>query len=274
MTLRNHLGRVKAGLLCSMMSRPVPLGGQAPFVSFCFDDFPRTAYTVGGMLLKSFGVHGTFYASPGLIGTSNALGEQFQVGDLDALLTDNHELGSHTFNHVSCRDLPLRSFEHEVRRGRAELSTLTGYDPSNFAYPFGQVSLRSKRTIGSQMASCRGIYGGVNEQFADLNLLRANCLYGEIDQLPRVMSLISQCVSSQGWLIFYTHDVRENPSPYGCTPALLDRTLLLAMQRGCRIVSVREALEMLPGVQSTLPLRSLTPTHFTTHPDIRMPSRS
>ena len=257
MSLRTQLGRVKAQLLCSLMTRPLPLGGHAPLVSFCFDDFPRTAYSLGGMILKSFGAHGTFYASPGLIGTSNTLGEQFTREDVSSLIADGHELGCHTYSHVSCRSLPFVSFQSEVKRGRAKLLALTGYDPANFAYPFGHISLRSKRVIGEQMCSCRGIYGGINQHFADLNLLRANSLYGDVDQFPRMEALISRNVNHGGWLIFYTHDVRENPSAFGCTPALLDRTLLHAMKKGCRIASVREVIGLLPELQGTVPCRPL-----------------
>jgi peptidoglycan/xylan/chitin deacetylase (PgdA/CDA1 family) len=242
MPLRSHLDTLRSHILCSVFSRPVSLGSQGPLVSFCFDDFPRTAYTVGGTILKSFGVHGTFYVAPRLIDTTNSLGDQLTHGDIDSLLTDGHELGCQTFNHLSCRTLPLSFFELEVLKARKFLRELTGYDPSNFAYPQGHVSLRCKRRLGPQMSSSRGPCGGINEQIADLNLLRANSLYGDLDQMDRIESLLSRNVSSQGWLIFHTHDVRRNHSPFGCTPALLDSTLLLAMKKGCRIASIKEAI--------------------------------
>jgi hypothetical protein len=94
------------------------------------------------------------------------------------------------------------------------------------------------------MSSSRGQCGGINKQIADLNLLRANSLYGDLDQMNRIESLLTRNVSSQGWLIFHTGDVRRNHSPFGCTPALLDSTLLLAMKKGCRIASIKEAISM------------------------------
>jgi peptidoglycan/xylan/chitin deacetylase (PgdA/CDA1 family) len=242
MTLGSHLGTLRTHILCSAFSRPVSLGSQGPLVSFCFDDFPRTAYTVGGTILKSFGVHGTFYATPGMIDTTTSLGDQLTHSDIDSLLSDGHELGCQTFSHVTCRALPLSIFELEVLKGRKALRELTGYDPSSFAYPQGHTSLRCKRRLGPQMSSSRGICGGINEQVADLNLLRANSLYGDLDQMDRIESLLSRNVSSHGWLIFHTGDVRRNHSPFGCTPALLDGALLLAMKKGCRIASIREVI--------------------------------
>jgi peptidoglycan/xylan/chitin deacetylase (PgdA/CDA1 family) len=242
MTLRSQLGKLRAEMLSAVHSRPLPLGNQGPVISFCFDDFPRTAYTAGGAILKSLGMCGTYYAALNLMNTTNELGDQFRQEDIDSLLADGHELGCHTFSHVSCRTVSLRLFESDVLKGRRAIRALTGCDAGNFAYPHGHVSIRSKKKIGAHMSSCRGIYGGINDLVADLNLLRANSLYGDVDQRARFESLVSANVASRGWLIFYTHDVRRNPSAFGCTPALFDQTVALAAESGCRIASIKEAL--------------------------------
>jgi peptidoglycan/xylan/chitin deacetylase (PgdA/CDA1 family) len=229
-------------MLSAVHSRPLPLHNQGPVVTFCFDDFPRTAYTTGGAILRNFGVRGTYYAALGLMGTTNELGDQLRPEDIDSLLTDGHELGCHTFSHLSCRTTSFRLFESDVLKGRQAIQALTGCDAGNFAYPRGHVSVRSKKRIGVLMNSCRGIYGGINDPAADLNLLRANSLYGDVDQHSRFRSLLAANVARRGWLIFYTHDVRENPSAFGCTPALFNQTVALAAESGCRIVSIKEAL--------------------------------
>lgn len=242
MTLRSQIGKLRAEILSSVHSCPIPLLDQGPIVSFCFDDFPRTAYTTGGAILKSFGVCGTYYAAPGLMNITNELGDHFKQEDIDSLLADGHELGSHTFSHVSCRTVSLQAFESDVLKGRQVIRSLTGYDTENFAYPFGHASIRSKKRIGALMRSCRGIYSGINDSIADLNLLRANSLYGDINQHSYFESLLAANVSRRGWLIFYTHDVRRNPSPYGCTPALFDQVVTLAVESGCRIASIKDSL--------------------------------
>jgi len=242
MTLRSKLGKLRAEMLSTVHSRPLPLRNQGPLVSFCFDDFPRTAYTTGGAILKSFGVCGTYYAALGLMNTTNELGDQLRQEDIDSLLADGHELGCHTFSHLSCRAVSLKLFERDVLKGRQALRALTGCDAENFAYPRGHVSIRSKKKIGGLMSSCRGIYGGINDLMVDLNLLRANSLYGDVDQRARFESLILANVARRGWLIFYTHDVRQNPSSFGCTPQLFDQTVALAAESGCRIASIKEAL--------------------------------
>lgn len=247
MILRSVLGKIRRQLLCSVHSRPVDLGNQGPAVSFCFDDFPRTAYTVGSSILKSFGARGTYYTAMGLMDKQNDLGDQFRLQDLDSVLADGHELGCHTFSHISCRNVPPQLFEDDVKKGRDALREVTGRDPANFAYPYGHVTLTAKKTVGARMRSCRGIHSGLNAPTMDLNLLRANSLYGDLDQAAELEALLLANEQQKGWLIFYTHDIRPNPSPFGCTPALLEKIVSLAATRGSRIVPVDEVMTSVLG---------------------------
>jgi peptidoglycan/xylan/chitin deacetylase (PgdA/CDA1 family) len=240
MTLRSELGAVRRMLLSSLHTRRVSLGNEKPVVSFCFDDFPRTAYTVGGAILEDLGVRGTYYVAMGLMNMHNHLGVQFKLEDLDSLLADGHELASHTFSHVSCRSVPFQVFEEDVCKGRVAICDFTGHDAINFSYPYGHVSMTAKKAIGAGMSSCRGIYGGVNGPMTDLNLLRANSLYGDVDRFAEFESLVTDNERQKGWLIFYTHDVRSHPSPFGCTPQLLERIVSLTLERGFSVLPVEE----------------------------------
>jgi peptidoglycan/xylan/chitin deacetylase (PgdA/CDA1 family) len=245
MSVRSKLGDLRRQLLCSVYTRPVSLNDHpGPAVSFCFDDFPRSAYLVGGPILKDKGACGTYYTSLGLMNTSNDLGEQFKMEDIESLLSDGHELASHTFSHLSCRNVSRKLFEEDVWKGRDGIRDISGSGATNFAYPYGHVTTQLKKAIGSQMRSCRGIYRGINSPNADLNLLRANSLYGDIDQLAEAEDLLSRVGSEGGWLIFYTHDVRPNPSPFGCTPALLEKCVSLAAEKGFKITSVGKMLDI------------------------------
>jgi peptidoglycan/xylan/chitin deacetylase (PgdA/CDA1 family) len=239
MLLHAALGTVRRRVLCSLYRRVVPLGERGPIISFAFDDFPRTAYTTGGSILKSFGVQGTYYAAIGLMNTSNDLGEQFRADDLHSLVSNGHELAGHTFSHIPSSSVSLLAFQQDVKKGQQAIREVTGVASSaNFAYPYGDVTLAAKKALGGEMMSCRGIYGGVNGPDLDLNLLRANSLYGDVDRLAHVEELISENERKKGWLIFYTHDVRDNPSRYGCTPALLESALSAAIRSGSKISTV------------------------------------
>jgi peptidoglycan/xylan/chitin deacetylase (PgdA/CDA1 family) len=244
MSLRSQLGSLRRKVLGSVCSSPAVLGDSGPIVSFSFDDFPRSAVTEGGTILKNFGARGTYYASISLMNTCNELGEQFRREDLDALLADGHELGSHTFGHISCRSVSSSQFAKDVEKGRQTIQELTGReDSANFAFPFGDVTLGARRVLNARLASCRSNWRGLNGRHFDLSLLRANSLYGQDDSAAKQLIVENERRSS--WLIFYTHDVRPNPSKFGCSPSLLESVVSFAVRRGSRVMTVADVLGQL-----------------------------
>ena len=94
------------------------------------------------------------------------------------------------------------------------------------------------------MQSCRGIYGGVNGPTLDLNLLRANSLYGDMECLDAARQLIEQNNVQKSWLIFYTHDVQPTPSEYGCTPGFLESVVRIAVKDSSQVLPVAEVLAL------------------------------
>ena len=251
-SLRSRAGKVRRKILSSFYQRTAPLGDRGPVVSFTFDDFPRSAYTVGGPILEKFGGRGTYYVTAGLMNASTELGELFRAEDIHSLVEKGHELGTQTFNHSSSRSVSLDAFVHDVKAGRQTVESIAGCGAVNFAYPYGHVTLGTKKTLGQDIASCRSNFSGFNGPEVDLNLLLANRLYGGIENAEQAEQLIRDAVKGRTWLIFYTHDVRPEPSQYGCTPELLEAVVAAAVRAGCRIMTVKEVLEEI-GVQSRHP---------------------
>lgn len=240
----NVLRPVWRTMLTWIARRNVHLKNRQPLVSFTFDDFPRTALSTGGRILEDFGARGTYYTAMGLAGTTNFLGEHFVAEDLHELSAKGHELASHTLHHVSARDVAQRRFRAEASEGWEAIRTIPGLSPSrNFAYPFGTTNPILKKHIGATMSSCRGNFSGLNTAVTDLNLLRGNALYGDLRSLDRVKQLLEENKRANGWLIFYTHDVRENPSAFGCTPGLMQETLKLVVKQGCKVVRIQDVVE-------------------------------
>jgi hypothetical protein len=54
--------------------------------------------------------------------------------------------------------------------------------------------------------------------------------------------VFDEAVANSGWLIFYSHDVAAEPSPYGCSPSLLRHALDAAIRRKIPILNVADAL--------------------------------
>jgi peptidoglycan/xylan/chitin deacetylase (PgdA/CDA1 family) len=231
--IRALLGNSRRRLQALAYRRLAILKCDVPIVTFTFDDFPKNAATSGAAIVEAFGGRATYYTAMGLCGIENRLGTQFDLEDLFSLAERGHEIGNHTFSHLSarrCRFAELLNDVHECEAAfqSARIPAWT----RNFAYPYGEVSLLSKGRLGSALDSCRGTQPGWNGPEVDLNLLRANALYGGIERGQTACDLLRENARRKGWLIFYTHDVCDMPSPYGCTPELLERVARCAAECG------------------------------------------
>jgi len=212
-----------------------------PMISFTFDDFPKSALTLGGRILAQSGCAGTYYAAMGLMGTTTAVGPIFDWTDLDALLSQGHELACHTLDHSSCLSVPSTEFLRGCGENRERAAALLpGQQLRNFSFPFGDVSLATKQKLTSAYTTCRSIEPGLNLDPVDFGFLRANRMYSELPIEPLEM-LIRANVQRAGWLVFYTHDIARNPSPYGCTPEYLERLVRCSLDSGAEVLTVHEA---------------------------------
>jgi peptidoglycan/xylan/chitin deacetylase (PgdA/CDA1 family) len=246
MILRSLPGKARALMLSALHRRIVPWGDRGPIVSFTFDDFPRSALTAGAGILEELGARATYYVAMGLMNTENRLGEQFHKDDLQTLMDRGHEVALHGFDHLSARRTPVGSFMRDLARCEEAVHACAPKGVSkNFAYPYGEASLSAKRRIGPRMASSRGTIPGLNGPEVDLNLLHANPLYGGDDSVAGARRLILDNMSRSSWLIFYSHDVRDEPSPYGCTPPLLRDIVAFARGQGAQVLTVAEVIGML-----------------------------
>jgi peptidoglycan/xylan/chitin deacetylase (PgdA/CDA1 family) len=222
---------------------PFRLRNETPMVSFTFDDVPKSAATVGAAVLDAHGVHGTFYVIGSQVGASSPLWEMVDGEEIVALHRQGHEIACHTFSHKRACDIDAGTLSAEIERNQHYLQSLdSSIRIENFAYPFGYGSFVRKRQLKTLFKSCRSIVPGVNSGSVDLQFLRAMPLIeGRIDR-DGIERAFDQAQSTNGWLIFYTHDVAHAPSPYGCSPALLDEALEAASRRKIPVLNMAEAL--------------------------------
>ena len=59
--------------------------------------------------------------------------------------------------------------------------------------------------------------------------------------LAKIERLIDEAVVRKGWLIFFTHDVSDNPSPFGFRSLAFAQVVEMVIERGIEILPVKNA---------------------------------
>jgi peptidoglycan/xylan/chitin deacetylase (PgdA/CDA1 family) len=241
--IQNYYKRNAARLL---FKRPLVIRPQRPLISFTFDDFPRTALTDGGAILKNYDVCATYYVSLGLMGKDSPSGPICVLDDLTALLEQGHELGSHTFSHCHSWETNRVTFEASIIQNDVELSKLVpGAKFDSFSYPISEPRPMTKWRTGKHFLCCRAGGQRLNVGTADLNQLAAYFLERSRDNVQAVKDLIDLNREQRGWTILATHDISPVPSPYGCTLEFFEEVVGYAVNSGANVVPVSKALDVL-----------------------------
>jgi peptidoglycan/xylan/chitin deacetylase (PgdA/CDA1 family) len=238
-----NLDRVRRAL--ARMTRPRVVRDQyhVPALTICFDDFPKTAWTEGGGVLRHHHARATYYMSGALCGSEHDGERMFDREDLEAVHAAGHEIGCHSYGHVSCMGQSGAEFARSVLDNQRFASALLGdVRLVSFAYPYGDTTAASKRRALAHFSSARGVVGGLNVDEIDLGQLHALGLESSKAGIDVALHHVDQAAAERAWLIVYTHDVQDHPSAYGCRPMELDRLLGHARDAGLEILTVKAAL--------------------------------
>ena len=232
-------GRVRARSVMvgvAVVAMLFPLVGVAPaaqaaaattVVSLTFDD--TNADQMGAATtMQASGLHGTFYAISGSIGTPNYL----TLANLQTLYGAGNEIGGHTVNHP---DLTLESADEAQRQicdARNQL-TAWGFPQTSFAYPYAVVnasvetivkncgynSARSLGDVQTQLGGTAGLYAETVPP-PDAFALRAP---DEVDSTWTLTALQNTVTNAEthggGWDILTFHHVCE-PGTTNCDPTV------------------------------------------------------
>lgn len=224
-----------------IFKKKVFLPENLKIVSFTFDDFPVSAIENGAQILEKYNARGTFYWSTGLSGSDEPVGKIAGIEDIKILHQKGHEIGCHTYSHLKCALKSASKISEDCRANRNKMASDTGISPENFAYPFGIHDPISKKTLSDTYYSARTIESGINRGAIDLAILKSVSLY-EQKGWDSHLNWLKRLCESGGWLIFYTHDVRESPSPYGISVNLFDKTVKECKDRQIEILTVNEVI--------------------------------
>ena len=234
---------MKAAILERVASRSVTIGPRHSIVSFTFDDVPASALTNAVPVLDEHGVKATFYVA---LGMSGGDGEFIGPDQVRMLAGRGHQIGCHTLSHYSLRaGTPAGLYEDALAGKRALESLLAGTPTDHFAYPYGAVSVRAKALLQRAFTTMRTSTSGINVGRVDLSYLRAENLYsrGSGLDLDRVRRRVQATVDGGGWLIFYTHGVRDDGDEYDTTREDFRRAVEIVMEAGAPVLPVAQAMD-------------------------------
>ncbi|WP_417495839.1 polysaccharide deacetylase family protein [Maricaulis sp.] len=239
------------GLVSKLNRRWARLAARAPLsvdldhaiVSFSFDDFPKSAALSGAAILENHGWRGTYYASAGYAGTCTHHGAMFDAGDLQRLVAAGHEIGCHTHTHIDGSRVGADALLADIERNHQALRAL-GYDGKldSFAYPYGETTPAAKRLLAKRFTSLRGVHAAINRGMSDRSLLKSVPVDGGEAGIARAVDAAEGLVEHPGWLIFYLHDVQDEPTQWGCTPAQLEGVCGAVERSGARVLTVAAAM--------------------------------
>jgi len=236
--------KVKRRLVPFQARRVIPVSLNRPIVSFTFDDCPRSVMENALYPLEKEGWLATIYIAMGLCDTTNHVGLHMSREDVRALHETGHEVGDHTYSHCDGSALPLADVMADIHKNQSELEALNVPRSKTFAYPYGEVTPALKKTLGAQFKGSRGIKSNSHETSVDLNQIGSNRLYAG-DDFDVLQSQILALKDNPGWMTIFTHDVRDNPSEFGCTGAQLQATINAAKDIGAEVMTVAKAITYL-----------------------------
>ena len=244
---------MRHGRLNRLLSRLTPvksvrLAGGRPIASITFDDFPKSAWTIGGPILARHGARATYYTAGGFCGCTIDGQQYYDAGDLGDLAAAGHEIACHGFSHRPTPGLSPEELAADAARNAEFLKPfLKGGAAESYAFPFGLASPRTKRFFAPRFTNIRGVHPRLNSGRADLALLNAFSMERRCWDGQALQRAITRARHDRAWIIFYSHDVSEEATEYGSTPAMLTEVLQRLAEARIEILPMREAVKAAIG---------------------------
>jgi len=247
--LNNLRQRIRNRTALFDRSRVVTLRPAAAMATFTFDDFPRSAYETGGKIMEAAGTRATYFVVGSYMGRTIDGVEQYNEATLKAVHAAGHEIGCHTFDHKELGTNGSR-FTRETcdRNLRFFQQTLGTTDTmTSFAYPYGDASRAVKGEISHRFPLGRGVRRRLNSDKVDLAQIDIVSLEMRHARELDLKNIIAEAVAKKSWIVFLSHDVSENPSPYGSTPAMIEEALNCLRSASMPVLTMKAAAAVIQG---------------------------
>jgi peptidoglycan/xylan/chitin deacetylase (PgdA/CDA1 family) len=225
-----------------VQGKPVQSRLTAPIASFSFDDAPVSAVTLGAEILERHGLRGTFYLNGANAGRTFEGRAQFDVADVRALHDKGHEIACHSFGHRRMRRVGQAELSSEFADNLAWARGILGPDFQfdSFAWPYGAYDHAARALAARKFTTSRGVYRGVNHGTMDFaNLLTVPLEKRRMGQ-ALLQSRIDKALATNGWIIFFTHDVADDCTDYGSPPEWLEEAVVMVKAAGIEVLTVAD----------------------------------
>jgi hypothetical protein len=102
-------------------------------------------------------------------------------------------------------------------------------------------SVLRKALIAGRFPICRGIWPGLNRGRMDFAQLKAVALGRDQVADIDIDAWLDRATAAKAWLIFFTHDVSDDPSRCGCPTKRFASIVEAVARRGIKVLPVKNA---------------------------------
>jgi peptidoglycan/xylan/chitin deacetylase (PgdA/CDA1 family) len=248
---RNAAGifaRIEMQIMARLPIKPVEVKLEKPIASFSFDDIPQSAAINGAKILENHGIRGTFYVSGSHVDCEFEGVKQYSANELQMLYKNGHEIACHTYVHPRLRGRSANEINTDLDKNLEKMREIL--DDENFefqshAFPYGEFDKTSRAILAKRFVSSRGVLRGVNSGKVDFANLRTTPLEHQRYSRDYLMGFVEQALKTNGWIIFFTHDVAENCTHYGSKPEYIEQAIEVVKTMGFDIMPVNQAAKLI-----------------------------
>lgn len=243
---------IKHSILSRIYSKRVNIKLKEAVFSFTFDDVPLSGAKNGSRILENYGARGTYYISSKLNKSNPPNPERlYNIGEKTMFATDEdikdlhekgHEIACHSYSHMLQSRMKCQDVVDDCLRNKRAIKELLGSEPRNYCYPYGDINIKSKKFLGYEYQTMRTVISGINSRNTDLSMLKAVSLSSCSLEKSEIKKLVLENIKTKGWLIFFTHDICEIPSPWGTTLDDFNWCVRLVALSGCKIMTINNAI--------------------------------
>jgi peptidoglycan/xylan/chitin deacetylase (PgdA/CDA1 family) len=226
------------------MTPYTPTGFKEPLVSLTFDDGYLTTYKDGLPVLQKYGYDSTQFIITDLVGTSGYMTK----ADIKTLYADKQEIASHTVTHDDMTQESASTLTTELSQSQTKLDNITGFKPTDIAYPYGLYNTAVQTATKSYYTGARGVEDGLNskDNFNAYDLKVQNVY--DTTTTAQVADWVKQAQTTDTWLILVYHAVDPNNNStvdggeYNVTPTQLTAQLAAIKASGIKVETMQAAL--------------------------------